>query len=117
MMGVHIYLTGCLAYCFSCIRQGTKLLVPITLKRVQVEVSNWEINFILTKTVNANRNNWIRTLDDALWFYRTTFKTPIGMNLYRMVYKKSCNLPIVLDRKAMGALKSLNLNWAKAGHA
>ena len=41
----------------------------------QVEVSNTEIKQILAKTVNANRTDWSRKLDDALWAYRTTYKT------------------------------------------
>ncbi|XP_070009906.1 uncharacterized protein [Nicotiana sylvestris] len=45
----------------------------------QVEVSNREIKSILSKTINANRTDWSRKLDDALWAY----KTPIGMSPYR----------------------------------
>ncbi|XP_070026258.1 uncharacterized protein [Nicotiana sylvestris] len=33
----------------------------------QVEVSNREIKSILAKFVNANRTDWSRNLDDALW--------------------------------------------------
>ena len=46
----------------------------------QVEVLNREIKSILEKTVNSSRKDWSKKIDDALWAYRTTFKTPLGMS-------------------------------------
>ncbi|GKB77559.1 reverse transcriptase domain-containing protein, partial [Tanacetum coccineum] len=44
----------------------------------QVEVSNRGLKRILERTVGENRASWSDKLDDALWAFRTAFKTPIG---------------------------------------
>ncbi|XP_050890452.1 uncharacterized protein LOC127095861 [Lathyrus oleraceus] len=54
----------------------------------QVEVSNRQLKQILEKTVNASRKDWASKLDDALWAYRTAFKTPIGKNISPRVDKR-----------------------------
>ncbi|GKA81040.1 reverse transcriptase domain-containing protein, partial [Tanacetum coccineum] len=43
----------------------------------QVEVSNRGLKRILERTVGEHRASWSDKLDDALWAFRTTFKTHI----------------------------------------
>nr|GEU56102.1 reverse transcriptase domain-containing protein [Tanacetum cinerariifolium] len=41
---------------------------------------------------------------------RTAYKTPIGCTPYKLVYGKSCHLPIELEHKAYWALKHVNFD-------
>ena len=72
----------------------------------QVQISNREIKWILEKTVSSSRKDWVLKLDDALWAYRTAFKTPIRLTPYQLVYGKS---------KAYWATRALNFDLKKAG--
>ncbi|CAL2239192.1 unnamed protein product [Prunus armeniaca] len=44
----------------------------------QAELANREIKQILEKTVNPTRKDWSLRLTDALWAYRTAYKSPLG---------------------------------------
>nr|GEZ97761.1 hypothetical protein [Tanacetum cinerariifolium] len=78
-----------------------------------VEVSNGGLICILERTVGENRALWSEKLEDALWAFRTAYKTPIGCTPYMLVYGKSRHLPIELEHKAYWALKHIFLGKLK----
>ncbi|GJU78394.1 reverse transcriptase domain-containing protein [Tanacetum coccineum] len=81
----------------------------------QVEVSNRGLKRILERTVGENRASWSDKLDDALWAFRIAYKTPIGCTPYKLVYGKTCHLPIKLEHKAYWAFKHANFDLKTAG--
>lgn len=60
----------------------------------------------------ATRKDWSFKLDDSIWAYQTTYKTPIGMSPYQLVFIKSCYLPVEIEHKALWATKKLNFDFA-----
>ncbi|GKC43897.1 reverse transcriptase domain-containing protein [Tanacetum coccineum] len=62
-----------------------------------------------------NHASWSDKLDDALWAFRTAYKTPIGCTPYKLLYEKACHLPIELEHKAYWALKHANFDLSTAG--
>nr|GEX04660.1 reverse transcriptase domain-containing protein [Tanacetum cinerariifolium] len=81
----------------------------------QVDVSNRGLKRILERTIGENRASWSDKPDDALWAFRTAYKTPIGCTPYKLVYGKACHLPIELEHKAYWALKHVNFDLSVAG--
>nr|GEX68013.1 reverse transcriptase domain-containing protein [Tanacetum cinerariifolium] len=87
-----------------------------TLKTKRTEapilvVPDWNLPFQL---MCKNRALWSEKLNDALWAFRIAYKTPIGCTPYKLVYGKSCHLPIELEHKAYWALKHANFDLKTA---
>ena len=78
-------------------------------------MSNREIKSILEKIVNRSNKNWAKRIDDVLKAYRITFKTPLGMSPFRLVYGKACHLPLKLEHKAYWATRKLNMDSKEVG--
>ena len=81
----------------------------------QVELCNREVKKILQRIVKPNGKDWANKLDEALWAYRTAYKTPLGMSPFRLIFGKSCHLPMELEYKAYWVIKKLNLYLEAAG--
>nr|GEZ34276.1 reverse transcriptase domain-containing protein [Tanacetum cinerariifolium] len=81
----------------------------------QVEVTNRGLKRIHERTVGENHALWSDKLEDALWAFKTAFKTLIGCTPYRLVYGNSCHLPLEFEHKAFWALKHANFDLKTAG--
>ncbi|GJW89423.1 retrovirus-related pol polyprotein from transposon TNT 1-94 [Tanacetum coccineum] len=66
----------------------------------QVENTNRALKGILEKTIKDNPSIWSRKLDEALWAFRTAYKTP------RLLDGKTCHLPFEIKHHAYWALRS-----------
>ncbi|GKC37055.1 reverse transcriptase domain-containing protein [Tanacetum coccineum] len=80
----------------------------------QTEVTNRAIKRILERSVGYNPKNWSEKLDDALWAFKTTYKTPTRCTPFRLVYGKACHLPVEIKHKAYWVLKQCNMDLTAA---
>nr|GEZ15186.1 hypothetical protein [Tanacetum cinerariifolium] len=68
------------------------------------------IKRILERSVGYNPKNWSEKLDDALWAFKTAYKTPTGCTPFRLLYGKACHLPVEIEHKEYWVLKQFNMN-------
>ncbi|GJQ90190.1 reverse transcriptase domain-containing protein [Tanacetum coccineum] len=81
----------------------------------QVENTNRALKRILEKTVKDNPAIWSRKLNDALWAFRTAYKTPTGTTPYKLIYGKNYHLPFEIEHRAYWTLKNCNPDLIVAG--
>ncbi|GJS01015.1 hypothetical protein Tco_0317523 [Tanacetum coccineum] len=67
------------------------------------------------KDRKGNPTIWLRKLDDALWAFRTAYKTSTGTTPYKLIYGKNCHLPFEIEHRAYWALKNCNPYLFAAG--
>nr|GEU32687.1 reverse transcriptase domain-containing protein [Tanacetum cinerariifolium] len=96
-------------------RFGNPEPLSVMEERTSVEVSNRGLKCILERTVGENHASWSDKLDDALWAFRTAYKTPTRCTPYKLVYGKACHLLIELEHKTYWALKHANFDLQTAG--
>ncbi|GJV76940.1 reverse transcriptase domain-containing protein [Tanacetum coccineum] len=65
----------------------------------QVEVTNRGLKRILERTVGENRASWSDKLDDALWAFRTAYKTPIGCTPYNELRDQAYDNSLIYKEK------------------
>ncbi|GJT07573.1 reverse transcriptase domain-containing protein [Tanacetum coccineum] len=82
----------------------------------QVENINRALKRILEKTVKDNPAIWSRKLDDALWAFRTAYKTPTSTTPYKLIYGKNYHLPFEIEHRAYWALKNYNPDLIAVGN-
>ncbi|GJS67024.1 reverse transcriptase domain-containing protein [Tanacetum coccineum] len=82
--------------------------MPKALISDRVENTNRALKRILEKTVKDNPAIWSRKLDDALWAFRTAYKTPTSTTPYKLIYGKNFQLPFKIKHRAYCALKNCN---------
>ncbi|GJV30888.1 reverse transcriptase domain-containing protein [Tanacetum coccineum] len=52
---------------------------------------------------------------DALWAFKTAYKTPTRTTPYKLLYGKNCHLPFEIEHRAYWVLKNYNPDLIAAG--
>nr|GEZ03990.1 reverse transcriptase domain-containing protein [Tanacetum cinerariifolium] len=100
------------------VKEGIVLGHKISKKGIEIDKAKVDVITKLphpTTVKGENRTSWSDKLDDALWAFRTAYKTPIRCTPYKLVYGKACHLPIELEHKAYWVLKHANFDMKTVG--
>ncbi|KAG9442619.1 hypothetical protein H6P81_018473 [Aristolochia fimbriata] len=76
-----------------CIQQRTSTAYNSAANGL-AEAFNKTLCKILKKTIGANKRSWNKKLGEALWAYRTSFRTPTQLTPFSLVYGTEAVLPL-----------------------
>ncbi|PKI36976.1 hypothetical protein CRG98_042677 [Punica granatum] len=94
------------------------LAVDYVSKWVEAKATRTNDAKVVVEFLKSNifsRKDWSLRLDDALWAYRTAYKTPIGLSPYRLLFGKFCHLPIEIEYRAFWEVKQCNMDLRRSG--
>eukprot|EP00253_Pinus_taeda_P019077 PITA_19077 len=80
----------------------------------QVESSDKVIESILTKTIASHRWDWADRLSEALWAYRTTWRSTTGYSPYQLVFGKQPIFPIEFEIQTLRTAQEVGLDLSEA---
>eukprot|EP00253_Pinus_taeda_P007728 PITA_07728 len=80
----------------------------------KVESSNKVIESILTKTIASHRRDWAARLPEALWAYRTTWRSTTGYSPYQLVFGKQPIFPIEFEIQTIRTAQEVSLDLSEA---
>ena len=80
----------------------------------KVESSNKIIEAILTKTIASHRHDWAARLPEALWAYRTTWRSTTGYSPYQLVFGKKLIFPIEFEIQTLRTAQEVGLDLTEA---
>jgi hypothetical protein len=75
-----------------------------------VEVTNRELENILTKIVQFHHRDWENKLSEFVWAYRRTWKTSTRFTPYELVYGKMMLFPIEFEIKTLPTTIKLGID-------
>ncbi len=72
-------------------------------------MTNRELDHILTKIVSLHQKDWAARLLEALWMYRTTWKSTTGFTPFQLLYGKTTIMPIEFEHKTQWIALELDI--------
>jgi hypothetical protein len=74
----------------------------------QAEVTNQELENILTIEISMNKKNWSKKLIEVAWAYNITWNTTTGLTPFELVYGKKVMLPIEFEYWTLRTITELD---------